>query len=80
MPERTSYASGTPNWVDLGTTDQAAAKDFYGPLFGWTFVDNPVDDTNTVFYTMASRNDSVVAGIGPLERAATVSRPTGIPM
>ncbi len=73
MPERTSYAPGTPNWVDLGTTDQAAAKDFYGALFGWTFVDNPVDETNTVFYTMASRNDSVVAGIGPL------NAPDGVP-
>ena len=36
MPERTSYAQGTPNWVDLPTTDQAAAKAFYAGLFGWT--------------------------------------------
>ena len=36
MPERKSYVSGTPNWVDLQTTDPAAAKQFYGELFGWT--------------------------------------------
>jgi hypothetical protein len=37
MSERTSYAPGTPSWVDLGTPDQDAAEEFYGPLFGWTF-------------------------------------------
>ena len=29
MPARTSYAEGTPNWVDLQTSDQDAAKAFY---------------------------------------------------
>jgi hypothetical protein len=37
MPERTEYAPGTPSWVDLQTSDQAAAKTFYGSLFGWTY-------------------------------------------
>lgn len=37
MSERTSYAPGTPSWVDLSTPDQDAAEEFYGPLFGWTF-------------------------------------------
>jgi uncharacterized protein len=36
MPERTEYAPGTPNWVDLGTSDKAGAKKFYGDLYGWT--------------------------------------------
>ena len=36
MPTRDSYAQGTPNWVDLQTTDQTAAKAFYGGLFGWS--------------------------------------------
>ena len=31
--------AGHPSWVDLGTTDVAAAKAFYGPLFGWEFED-----------------------------------------
>lgn len=39
MPEKTSYAHGTPSWVDLGTTDLADAKRFYGALFGWEFDD-----------------------------------------
>ena len=33
--ERTSYAPGTPSWVDLGSPDAKAAADFYGGLFGW---------------------------------------------
>ena len=35
MSERTSYEPGTPSWVDLSTPDPAAAKRFYGELFGW---------------------------------------------
>src|SRR6266849_6241638 len=45
MPLRTSYRQGTPNWVDLQTTDQAAAKAFYGGLFGWSYDDQPMPDT-----------------------------------
>ncbi|MGO8895710.1 MAG: VOC family protein [Streptosporangiaceae bacterium] len=32
MPIRTSYAQGTPNWVDLQTSNQDAAKAFYAGL------------------------------------------------
>src|ERR1700746_780775 len=35
MSERTSYAPGTPCWVDLGSPDLDASVDFYGGLFGW---------------------------------------------
>jgi predicted enzyme related to lactoylglutathione lyase len=38
MPERTSYAPGTPCWIDIGT-DLDAAKPFYTSLFGWTTMD-----------------------------------------
>ena len=30
MSERTSYAPGTPCWVDLGTPDLDASAEFYG--------------------------------------------------
>ena len=39
MPERDSYEPGTPSGVDLSTPDPAAAKRFYGELFGWDAVD-----------------------------------------
>src|SRR5258708_22759637 len=44
MPVRTSYAQGTPNWVDLQTTHQPAAKELYARLFGWTYDDQPMGD------------------------------------
>src|SRR5438309_1924775 len=51
MGERTSYSPGTFSWVDLTTTDQAAAKEFYGGLFGWEMEDTPAGDG--VVYSMA---------------------------
>lgn len=44
MPKRSEYRQGTPNWVDLQTTDQSAAKKFYTSLFGWGYDDNPVPE------------------------------------
>ena len=35
MPNIDKYPAGAFVWVELGTTDQAAAKTFYGALFGW---------------------------------------------
>jgi hypothetical protein len=37
MPERTDYAEGVPNWVDLGTPDLDGSRTFYGALLGWDF-------------------------------------------
>jgi predicted enzyme related to lactoylglutathione lyase len=63
MPERKSYVSGTPNWVDLQTTDQAAAKQFYGELFGWSYNDLLIEDG--VYYSMATLKGLDVAAIAP---------------
>jgi len=63
MPERTSYAQGTPNWVDLQTSDQAAAKQFYAGLFGWTYDDQPMGEG--AVYSMAKLGDKDVAAIAP---------------
>jgi len=63
MPQRTSYAQGTPNWVDLQTTDQDAAKSFYGKLFDWSFDDQAMP--GGAVYSMAVKNGAVVAAIAP---------------
>jgi predicted enzyme related to lactoylglutathione lyase len=63
MPERTSYAQGTPSWVDLPTTDQAAAKAFYAGLFGWTYDDQPMDEGQ--IYSLALLRGQQVAAISP---------------
>ena len=63
MPEMTSYAPGTPCWVDIGT-DLDAAKPFYTSLFGWTTMDaGPVEETGGYGFFM--RGDKMVAGYGP---------------
>jgi predicted enzyme related to lactoylglutathione lyase len=69
MPARTEHAPGTPSWVDLQTSDPAAAKSFYGALFGWTYDDLPVGDDaegNPAFYSMAAKNGKSVAAIAAL--------------
>ncbi len=63
MPNRTSYAQGTPNWVDLQTTDQEAAKAFYAGLFGWTYDDQPMPQGPV--YSMAQIGQDNVAAIAP---------------
>jgi predicted enzyme related to lactoylglutathione lyase len=63
MPTRDSYTQGTPNWVDLQTTDQAAAKAFYAGVFGWSYDDQPMD--GGAVYSMAKIGDESVAAIAP---------------
>ncbi|HEV7205191.1 MAG TPA: VOC family protein [Jatrophihabitans sp.] len=57
----TPWDPGTPCWVDLMTTDQAAARDFYGALFGWQIDVGPEE---TGGYAMCSVDGHSVAGIG----------------
>jgi uncharacterized protein len=63
MPVRTNYLQGTPNWVDLQTTDQNAAKAFYGGLFGWSYDDQPMPQGPV--YSMAKLGHEHVAAIAP---------------
>jgi predicted enzyme related to lactoylglutathione lyase len=52
--------------VDLATTDQDAAKRFYGELLGWELADTPAGEG--VVYTMASIDGKYVAAIAPQPR------------
>ena len=54
--------AGSPCWIDLGSTDVARAKAFYGSLFGWDLRDGPPEAGG---YVMCSVDGEVVAGIGP---------------
>lgn len=65
MPERTSYAQGTPSWVDLSTPDLAASAAFYGELFGWTAdgATEPAEDTGG--YEIFMLRGKRVAGVMP---------------
>jgi predicted enzyme related to lactoylglutathione lyase len=61
MGERTRYAPGTFCWVELSTTDQEAAKSFYGALLGWQADDRPVGDEGYVYSMMQVGGDNVAA-------------------
>ncbi|MEV0947208.1 VOC family protein [Rhodococcus sp. NPDC049939] len=63
MPIKSEYAQGTPNWVDVQTTDQAAAKTFYSELLGWEYDDQPMPDGPV--YSMATVRGENVAAIAP---------------
>jgi predicted enzyme related to lactoylglutathione lyase len=52
--------SGKLIWAELVTPDLAAAKHFYGGLFGWTFDDVRTGDT---LYTVARLDHAPVAGL-----------------
>jgi uncharacterized protein len=58
-------APGSPNWVDLGTPDLAAATEFYRGLFGWQPQVSP--DPQYGGYTIFTLGDQVVAGAGTLQ-------------
>lgn len=61
MGMRDSYENGVFSWVDLMTSDQEAAKQFYAELFAWTFQDMPVDNGGT--YSMAFKGERSVAAV-----------------
>ena len=74
MARRTHYTPGTFCWTDLTTTDQAAAKAFYGELFGWEANDREVGDG--VHYSLAELGGDTVAGISPQPQQ---QREAGVP-
>jgi uncharacterized protein len=69
MAERESHDAGTISWTDLATTDQDAAKEFYGALFGWEYEDLPIDDETT--YSMAMVSGKNAAAISPQQPSET---------
>ena len=51
MGERDRHEHGTFSWTDLSAPDAEASKAFYGGLFGWEFLDNPIPEGGV--YVMA---------------------------
>lgn len=75
MGKRTSYPPGTFSWVDLATTDAAAAKSFYTDLFGWEMDDS--DAGGGAIYTTCRIGGDAVCGLFEMseDRRATGARP-----
>lgn len=55
-----THPPGSFAWIELGTTDQNAAKQFYGSLLGWTARDSPIGPSE--FYTLFSLGGRNTAG------------------
>jgi predicted enzyme related to lactoylglutathione lyase len=63
MSTRTSYAPGTPCWVELsGTPDIEASAGFYGALFGWEVPELP-SSAELGGYRRAKKDGQDVAGV-----------------
>ena len=61
MQELPEFKPGTFCWVELGTSDNEAAKNFYTQLFDWEYVDNPMGPDSV--YTILKRNGKDVGGL-----------------
>ncbi|MFF0740454.1 VOC family protein [Streptomyces sp. NPDC004111] len=59
----TAFTTGSPNWLDLGSPDTAAAADFYGRVFGWEFVSAGPEGGGYGFFRTRGKT---VAALGPL--------------
>lgn len=59
---------GRPVWVDLSTSDPAAARAFYADVFGWRI--DVQDEEQYGGYGMARLGGEDVAGIGPAQPGA----------
>jgi uncharacterized protein len=57
-------SEGRPIWIDLGTSDQPAARRFYEMVFGWDITVEP--DPQYGGYAMARAGGNDVAGISGL--------------
>src|ERR1700733_8426128 len=84
MPEITKAAPGTFCWIELGTTDVAAAKKFYGGLFGWTITDVPMGGMTYGLAALGAKQIASLGGkvlVGPLDigqgHMAVAADPTG---
>lgn len=65
MPNMTEHEYGSFCWVDLSTTDPAAAKEFYSPLLGWEYEEQYFE--GNLIYSMATSNGRLVGGLGQLQ-------------
>ncbi|HEY3357638.1 MAG TPA: VOC family protein [Polyangia bacterium] len=61
MAETKDYVPGTFCWIELMTSDPAAAKKFYGDILGWTGEDAPMPDGSS--YTMLKLGGDDVGGL-----------------
>lgn len=68
-----SHSAGSFCWIELGTTDHAAAKSFYESLFGWTPNDMPMGPGGTyTIFRLNGRDAAAGYGLNPAQLAQKV--------
>ena len=68
MGKRSEHAPGTFSWIELATSDQDAAKEFYAGVYGWTYDDRPLGDGSDSVYSLAMVDGSRAAAISPQQQ------------
>jgi uncharacterized protein len=61
LAETPTYKPGTFCWIELGTSNNEAAKSFYTQLFDWDYVDNPMGPEGV--YTILKLDGKDVGGL-----------------
>lgn len=61
MAETPQHAPGTFCWIELGSSDQDAARSFYTELFGWEAEEVPMDEESS--YTMFHKGGKYTAAL-----------------
>jgi len=74
MPQTATHAPGKFCWIEIGTTDKAAARKFYTKLLGWGTKDMPAGEMGT--YTMVTIDGHDVGGLWELPKE---QREQGVP-
>jgi uncharacterized protein len=73
MPNIDQHALGSFCWIELGTTDQNAAKNFYSSLFGWHASDNPMGPGSVyTIFQLEGRDAAAGYTLMPEQRSAGV--------
>jgi uncharacterized protein len=73
MPNIDQHAAGTFCWIELGTTNQNAAKNFYSSLFGWRASDSPMGPGSVyTIFKLEGRDAAAGYTLTPEQRAAGV--------
>jgi predicted enzyme related to lactoylglutathione lyase len=73
MAPTPKHAPGSFCWLELSTTDQNAAKQFYSSLFGWTIDDQPMGPGQVyTMFNIEGRNAAAAATMDERVRAQGV--------
>ena len=68
-----THLPGSFTWIELGTTDPSAAKQFYGSLFGWAAIDFPMGPSEVyTTFTLEGRNTGACYALNAEMRAQGV--------